>query len=43
MKLDFIKEIGLTHMKIVEGMNSLVQLSGLLGRLCQVAIQENKY
>ncbi|RZF42593.1 hypothetical protein LSTR_LSTR001388 [Laodelphax striatellus] len=34
LKLEFIQEIGLTHLKIVEGVNSLLQLSGLLARLC---------
>ncbi|KAK3524353.1 hypothetical protein QTP70_028041 [Hemibagrus guttatus] len=34
LKLEFIKEIGYTHMKVVEGVNSLLQLAGLLGRLC---------
>lgn len=32
------QEIGLVHMRIVEGCNSLVQLSGLLAKLCQKAI-----
>ncbi|XP_065587785.1 replication factor C subunit 2 [Cyrtonyx montezumae] len=35
LKLEFIKEIGYTHMKIAEGVNSLLQMSGLLARLCQ--------
>uniref|UniRef100_UPI00358F17ED replication factor C subunit 2 isoform X2 n=1 Tax=Myxine glutinosa TaxID=7769 RepID=UPI00358F17ED len=35
LKLEFIKEIGLTHMRIVEGVNSLLQMAGLLARLCQ--------
>ncbi|MCJ8740792.1 hypothetical protein PDJAM_G00063110 [Pangasius djambal] len=34
LKLEYIKEIGYTHMKIAEGVNSLLQLAGLLGRLC---------
>lgn len=34
LKLEFIKEIGFTHMRIVEGVNSLLQMSGLLARLC---------
>ncbi|XP_048582642.1 replication factor C subunit 2 [Nematostella vectensis] len=37
LKLEFIKEIGYTHMRIVEGVNSLLQLSGLLARLCSKA------
>ncbi|XP_074746303.1 replication factor C subunit 2 isoform X1 [Strix uralensis] len=35
LKLEFIKEIGYTHMKIAEGVNSLLQMAGLLARLCQ--------
>ncbi|XP_049645483.1 replication factor C subunit 2 isoform X2 [Suncus etruscus] len=35
LKLEFIKEIGYTHMKVVEGVNSLLQMAGLLARLCQ--------
>lgn len=35
IKLEFIKEIGYTHMRIVEGVQSLLQLSGLLARLCR--------
>ena len=41
-KLNFIKEISFTHMKIADGCNSLLQLTGLLGRLCQISIDEEK-
>lgn len=34
LQLEFIREIGFTHMKIAEGVTSLLQLSGLLARLC---------
>ncbi|XP_044532350.1 replication factor C subunit 2 isoform X2 [Gracilinanus agilis] len=34
LKLEFIKEIGYTHMKIADGVNSLLQMAGLLARLC---------
>ena len=34
LKLEFIKEIGLQHMKIVNGTTSLLQMSGLVARLC---------
>lgn len=37
LKLLFIREIGETHMKIVDGLNSLLQMTGLLARLCEVA------
>jgi replication factor C subunit 2/4 len=35
-KLEFIKEIGVTHMRVVEGVESLLQLTGLLARLAEV-------
>jgi len=35
-KLQFIKEISLTHMRIADGANSLLQLTGLIGRLCML-------
>jgi replication factor C subunit 2/4 len=35
LKLEFIKEIGFTHMRIAEGVNSLLQMSGLLARMCK--------
>ncbi|CAI8042985.1 Replication factor C subunit 2 [Geodia barretti] len=34
LKLEFIKEIGYTHMRLTEGVDSQLQLSGLLARLC---------
>ncbi|CAG9831354.1 unnamed protein product [Diabrotica balteata] len=37
LKLEFIKEIGLTHQRIVDGLCSLMQMSGLLARLCKAA------
>lgn len=38
IKLEFIKEIGFTHMRVLDGTESLLQLSGLLARMCTVAI-----
>jgi replication factor C subunit 2/4 len=38
VKLEFIKEIGLTHLALVQGTQSLLQLSGMLARLCQVSL-----
>lgn len=35
LKLEYIKEIGMTQMRICQGVNSLVQFSGLLARLCK--------
>ncbi|XP_019773466.1 replication factor C subunit 2 isoform X2 [Dendroctonus ponderosae] len=37
LKLAFIKEIGLTHQRIIEGLTTLIQMSGLLARLCMAA------
>ena len=33
-RLDFLKEIGLVHMRIVQGLGSMLQLAGLIGALC---------
>ncbi|KIM34470.1 hypothetical protein M408DRAFT_96473 [Serendipita vermifera MAFF 305830] len=35
-KLEYIKEIGFTHMRILEGVGTLVQLAGLVARLCKM-------
>jgi len=37
MKLTFIKEIGFTHMRILDGLDTLLQLTGLIAKLCCVA------
>ncbi|XP_066261604.1 replication factor C subunit 2 [Euwallacea similis] len=37
VKLAYIKEIGLSHQRVIEGLTTLVQMSGLLARLCKVA------
>uniref|UniRef100_A0A5S6QJN0 Replication factor C subunit 2 n=1 Tax=Trichuris muris TaxID=70415 RepID=A0A5S6QJN0_TRIMR len=42
MKLDFLKEIGYTHLRIAQGLDSLLQLSALAARLCKVALPEEK-
>lgn len=38
----YFQEIGMVHIRIVEGMNSLLQLSGLLAKLCTVAAMTEK-
>lgn len=38
LKLEFIRETGIIHMRIVAGLQSPVQLSGLLARLCGISI-----
>ncbi|KAI9460565.1 P-loop containing nucleoside triphosphate hydrolase protein [Lactarius psammicola] len=35
-KLEYIKEIGFTHMRILEGLGTLIQLGGLMARLCKM-------
>ncbi|CAE6477621.1 unnamed protein product [Rhizoctonia solani] len=34
-KLEYIKEIGWTHMRVLEGVGTLIQLGGLMARLCR--------
>jgi len=40
--LEFLREIGFTHMRIAEGVNSLLQLLGLVSRLCQIQLRLTK-
>lgn len=42
-KLEFIKEIGFTHMKILEGVQTLLQLEGCVARLCKLNIDPKKF
>jgi replication factor C subunit 2/4 len=35
LKLEFLREIGFCHMRIASGVQSLLQLLGLVARLCQ--------
>lgn len=37
LKLEFIKQIGATHMGIADGVTSLLQIHGLVARLCAAA------
>lgn len=39
-KLEFVKEIGETHLRISQGVNSLLQLSSLLARLCKASTKK---
>ena len=39
LKLEYIKQIGFCHMRIVDGVNSRLQLSGLLGDLCKITLK----
>lgn len=38
-KLEYIKEIGFTHMRILEGVGTLIQLGGLMARLCKMNLK----
>lgn len=38
LKLEFIREIGFTHMRIADGVDSLLQMSALLARLCRKSV-----
>lgn len=42
LKLEFIKEIGYTHMRIAQGVTTLLQMSALLARLCKLSSDPNK-
>ena len=35
-KLEFIREIGFTHMRILEGVQTYLQLSGCVAKLCRI-------
>ena len=37
LKLEFIREVGFCHMRVGDGVSSLLQLSGLLAKLCRVS------
>jgi replication factor C subunit 2/4 len=37
LKLEFIKEIGFCHMRVLDGLDSLLQLSGMIAKLCVTA------
>ncbi|WVQ71964.1 replication factor C subunit 4 [Cryptococcus sp. DSM 104548] len=38
LKLEFIREIGWTHMRILEGVGTLVQLGAMIARLCRFSL-----
>ncbi len=42
-RLEFIKEIGFTHMKIVEGVQTLLQLSACVVRLCRLNMDPARF
>ena len=42
LKLEFMREVGYCQMRISEGVNSQLQLSGLLAKLCQLAARSRR-
>lgn len=42
LKLELIKEIGTTHMRVLEGVDSLMQLTGMVAKLCFAASSQPK-
>ncbi|KAJ9641979.1 replication factor C subunit 4 [Coniosporium apollinis] len=42
-KLEFIKEIGFTHMRILEGVQTFVQLAGCVARLCKINMKPSLF
>lgn len=42
-KLEFIKEIGFTHMRILDGVQTLLQLSGCVAKLCRINMKPDLF
>ncbi|CAD7697557.1 unnamed protein product [Ostreobium quekettii] len=42
LKLEFIREVGFCHMRVLDGCSSRLQLSGLLAKLCAIALEASK-
>jgi len=38
-KLDFVREIGFAHMRILEGVQTFLQLSGCVAKLCKIGMK----
>jgi replication factor C subunit 2/4 len=39
VKLELIREIGLAHMRVLEGLDSFLQMSALVAKLCMPAVR----
>lgn len=39
MRLEFVREIGFCHMRVLEGLQSFVQLSGCVAKLCRLGMK----
>ena len=42
-KLEFIREIGFTHMRILDGVQSILQLSGCVAKLCKINMKPDLF
>jgi replication factor C subunit 2/4 len=42
-RLEFIREIGFTHMRILEGVQTYLQLAGCLARLCRLNLKSQMF
>ena len=42
-KLEFIREIGFAHMRILEGVQTLLQLSGCVAKLCRLNMDPKRF
>ncbi|KAK5003595.1 hypothetical protein LTR28_009970, partial [Elasticomyces elasticus] len=42
-KLEFIKDIGFTHMRILEGVQTYLQLSGCVAKLCKINMKPSLF
>lgn len=40
IKLEYLKEVGLVHLRIAEGLSTHLQLAGLIARLCKISQSE---
>merc|ERR1711959_195554 len=43
LKLELLKEIGFTHIRFEEGIQSTTQLTGLLARLCKYMLKSRAF
>jgi replication factor C subunit 2/4 len=43
LKLEFIKEIGFVHMRLLEGNHTILQLSALVAKLCRLSIPPQEF
>ncbi|KAI9477712.1 MAG: P-loop containing nucleoside triphosphate hydrolase protein [Benjaminiella poitrasii] len=39
LRLDYLKEIGFTHMRILDGHQGIIQLSGMIAKLCNISVK----